>query len=248
MEVAATAAGRGHDVILCEKTNELGGAIEFARHVDFKKDLYRFNEHLKYMVNKAKVEVRLNTSVTPELVASFRPDVLFVAIGASPIVPNIPGIDGANVRLAEDVYGDEAAVGQHVVVLGGGLVGCETAAHLARLGKSVTVIEMLGDYAVDTGTFHKAALELELAKSAKVVTNTQGVSISNEGLLCKDENGKDVLYPADTVICAVGYASSNSAIEQLRDAAPKVHIIADSNRPGKVKDAMSIAYFMALDI
>ncbi|HWQ78796.1 MAG TPA: FAD-dependent oxidoreductase [Anaerovoracaceae bacterium] len=247
MKVAIAAADRGHEVILCEKTGELGGAIKFAKYCDFKHDLYDFQEHLKYMISKAKIEVRLNTPVTPELVASYLPDVLFVAVGALPIIPGIPGIDGANVKLAENIYGNEDSVGKNVVVLGGGLVGCETAAHLNRLGRSVTVVEMRDDVAVDANDLHKAALFLEMSKGVKVVTNTSGVSISKEGLLCKDKNGK-VLYPADTVICAVGYASTNPDTEKLRGAAPKVHVIGDCDRPGKVKEALYTGYFLALDL
>jgi 2,4-dienoyl-CoA reductase-like NADH-dependent reductase (Old Yellow Enzyme family)/thioredoxin reductase len=249
MKLAITAAERGHEVILCEKTAELGGAIRFARHVSFKEGLDKLNEHLKYLVARSKIDVRLCTTVTPELVDAVRPDVLFVAVGSAPVVPRIPGIDGKNVMMAEAVYGKEEAVGQNVVVLGGGLVGCETAAHLGRLGRAVTVVEMLDGFACDTGLFHKGALELELAQSSiRVETNTTGLAVTDEGLLCKDQNDKEVLYPADTIICAVGYASTDPAIEGLRSAAPKVHVIADAERPGKVKDAMTIAYWMALDL
>jgi hypothetical protein len=96
---------------------------------------------------------------------------------------------------------------------------------------------------------HKGALELELADdSVKVMTNTTGVAVTKEGLLCKDRDGNEVLYPADTVICAVGYASTNPAVEELRFAALDVHIIADAQRPGKVKDAITIGYWMGLDL
>ena len=248
MQAAITLAERGHDVILCEKSGELGGAIRFSKHVDFKQDMFHYQEHLKYTVAKSKIEVRLNTAVTPELVASYRPDILFVAIGSKPIVPKLPGASGKNVRFAEDIYGDEDSVGQNVVILGGGLVGCETAAYLARLGKKVTVVEMLNDIATDALGLTKAALELELAGGVAIETTTTGVSISQEGLKCMDRGGKEVFYPADTVIIAIGYASCDPMIAQLRDAAPLVHVIGDCNKPGKVKDAITSAYWLALDI
>jgi 2,4-dienoyl-CoA reductase-like NADH-dependent reductase (Old Yellow Enzyme family)/thioredoxin reductase len=249
MQLAITAAERGHNVVLCEKTAELGGAIRFAEHVSFKKGLDKFNEHLKYLVAKAKIDVRLNTPVSSQLVDSVRPDVLFVAIGSAPVVPYLPGIESENVLMAQDLYGNEALVGQNVVVLGGGLVGCETAAHLGRIGRSVTVVEMLDGFAGDSGVTHKAALKLELDKSSvKVMTATTGVAITGEGLLCRDKNGEEVLYPADAIVCAVGYASTDPLIEELRSCAPEVHVVGDADSPGKLKDALSMAYWMALDI
>jgi len=249
MRLAITAAERGHEVILCERSGELGGAIRFAKHVSFKRDLDRFNEHLKYLLGGTKVEVRLNTAVTPQLVESLAPDVLFVAVGARPIVPSLPGMDRDNVFLAQDVFGDETLVGQNVVVIGGGLVGCEAAAHLGRSGRSVTVVEMLDDFAVDSGVFHKAGLQLEFAATGvKMMTGCTATAVLEGGLACRNRDGDEVVIPADTIVCAVGYTSADPLIEQLRSSAAEVHVIGDANHPGKLKDALSIAHWMALDI
>lgn len=96
---------------------------------------------------------------------------------------------------------------------------------------------------------HRFALLLEFSTTGvKVVTNTTGVSISDKGLLGKDKEDNEVFYPADTVITAIGYVNSDPMITQLREAVTRVHVIADSNRPGKVKEALSSAYWLALDI
>jgi hypothetical protein len=110
-------------------------------------------------------------------------------------------------------------------------------------------VEMLDGFAGDSGVTHKAALKLELDKSSvKVMTATTGVAITGEGLLCRDKNGEEVLYPADAIVCAVGYASTDPLIEELRSCAPEVHVVGDADSPGKLKDALSMAYWMALDI
>ncbi len=142
MEAALTAALRGHRVILCEKSDELGGALKSERGISFKKDLYAFVGTKAHQLEKAGVEVRLNTEVTPKLAEGISPDVLIVAVGASPVIPPIPGIEGSQVIVANDLYARRHEVGRKVVILGGGLVGCETAVHLAREGKDVTVVEI----------------------------------------------------------------------------------------------------------
>lgn len=249
MKAAITAASRGHEVILCEKSDKLGGALNFAKHVDFKNDLYEFTKHLQYMLKKSAVEICLNTPVTTELVESKRPEVLFIAVGATPIIPRISGVDGSNVMLAENVYGKEDSVGNNVVILGGGLVGAETAAHLGRMGKNVTIVELRDDIAKDTEVFYRTAIKVELRNSrVKIETNTMGQFITDEGLYVKGKEGTEKLIPADIVLLAVGYYNGNPVTDMLRSSAPVVHIIGDCRKPGKVADAVFDGYYMAMDI
>ena len=135
MQAALTAAERGHQVILCEKTGELGGALKAERGIPFKNDLYGFIAVKARQLEKAGVEVRLNTEVTPELAGQINPDVLIVAVGSAPHIPPIPGIDGGNVISADDLYARRHEVGQKVVVLGGAS-GREMAVHFARGGRT----------------------------------------------------------------------------------------------------------------
>jgi len=248
MQAAITAASRGHQVILCEKTSSLGGALKFAEYVPFKDDLHKFRKHLEYMLRASKAVVLLNTEVTPEFVASQSPDVLIVAVGTTPIIPSIPGIDSDKVILANDMHNEGVRIGDKVLILGGGLVGCESAIYLAKSGKDVTMIEMLDEVARDATFFHKVALMVKLGKYVKVVTGAEGKAITGEGMLCVDSDGKEELYEADTIICAVGQRPLTSIVDQLRDTAPEFYYIGDCVRPQKVTEAISAGYNTAMSL
>ena len=146
MEAAVTAKQRGHEVILLEKSDRLGGKLNFSRQVPFKRDLCKFMDYLIHMVDKSGVQVRLNTEATVEMVEAMEPDVVIAAVGAKALVPPIPGVDGKNVITAEEAYRKVKAgedIGQKIAVLGGGDVGCETAVYLAQeAGKQVGLVEM----------------------------------------------------------------------------------------------------------
>ena len=249
MEAALTASGRGHTVVLYEKSERLGGMLNFAKHVDFKYGLYELAQVLEYKLSKSPVTVHLNTAATKETVEAEKPDVLFVAAGASPIIPRMDGIDGANVVLAGDVYGSEEKIGDNVVVLGGGLVGCETAAHLARKGKKVSIVEMREDVAIDADCFGATAVKVDMEKNGvQILTNTTGKSITGSGVVVCGPDGKTITLPADTVVNAVGFRSNSGLFIELAQAAPVVQALGDCRKPGKVTNAMSDAYYLALDI
>ena len=247
MQAAITASERGHQVILCEKSSALGGVLKTIEDVPFLEDLVRLRKYLEYMVNASGAVVMLNTEVTPELVAAHHPDVLIAAVGAVPLVPEIPGIRGKNVIIANDIHQPGAKVGQKVVVMGGGMVGCDEAIHLAMQGKDVTVVEMFGDYARDTSV--KPAVELEFRKyNIKVMTNTRGKAVTEEGLLCTGPKGEEVLYKADTIVCAVGQKALTNVVDRLRGTAPEFYPIGDCLRVQKINEAVKAGYYIALDL
>ncbi len=249
MKAAITAAERGHEVVLYEKSNVLGGALNFAKHVDFKYGLFEFKEVLEYLLKKNNVKIVYNTEITKEIVNSENPDVLLLAMGASPIVPNVENINSDNVRLAVDVYGNENSVGNDIVILGGGLVGCETAAHLGRLGKNVTIVEFREDIALDTEIFYKAALKVDLKKSkVNLVLNAKGKKIESDGLVVELQDGSEQKILGTSIINAVGYKTSHKLFEELCLSAPIVQMIGDYRKPSKVANAVSEGYYIALDI
>jgi 2,4-dienoyl-CoA reductase-like NADH-dependent reductase (Old Yellow Enzyme family)/thioredoxin reductase len=249
MQAAITASERGHQVTLCEKSFSLGGVLKSIEDVPFKDDLVRFRKHLEYMLNASGGVVLLNTEVTPEFVASQRPDVLIAAVGAEPIVPNIPGIRGKNVVIANDIHKPGVEIGKKVVIMGGGLVGCDEAIYLAMQGKDVTVVEMLGDYARDVNDFLKLAIVAEIRRlSVKMMTNTKGKAVKEDGLLCTNPEGKEVLYKADTVVCAVGQKPLTPVVDQLRGTAPEFYVIGDCMKPQKIIEAVTGGYDAAMDL
>jgi 2,4-dienoyl-CoA reductase-like NADH-dependent reductase (Old Yellow Enzyme family)/thioredoxin reductase len=248
MQTALTAAERGHNVILCEKSGELGGALKAVKGIPFKNDLFRFIATKTILMEKAGVDVRLNTEITPDLVKSFNPDVLVIAVGAEPVIPSMPGIDGSNVIIANDLPDQYDKIGHKVVVLGGGLVGCETAVHMAQEGKDVTLIEILHEVCPDANPRYRPLLLDQLDKFVTCRTDMRGVRITEEGLVCADKDGNEILINADTIICAMGQKPLRSVVDGLRDCASEVIEIGDCVKPGNLTEAVFRGYWAGIDI
>ncbi len=248
MEAAATAAERGHSVILFEKSDRLGGQLLSEQYIPFKKNMYHFVEVQEKRLQAADVDIRLNTAPTPEEVASFNADVVMVAVGASPIVPPIAGIDSPKVVTLDALHQPEPAVGQTVVILGGGLVGSECAIYLDGLGKDVTVVEMNDTWAADSYFMHRNAMDVYVRDSnIKMETSTKAVAVTEEGLLCQNQAG-EILFPADTILLAAGMRANRQVAESYYNTAPRVFEIGDAIKAGRVADAVSAGYYRALDI
>ena len=248
MKAAITAAQRGHQVILLEKTDELGGILKSEQALPFKYEMYQLGLTFARQMEKEGVEVRLNTPATPELLEQLAPDALILAVGSSPIVPPLPGIDGDNVVVVNNYYLEKEKVADTVVVLGGGLAGCECAVHLGMEGKQVHLVEMRDSLAVDCNIRHRPILMQQVDKYTTVHTGLQGLRVTEDGLVCKDGEGKEVLIPGKTVICAVGQRSNRDTVEALRSCAPFVREIGDCARVSNITNAVYQGYHAALDI
>jgi 2,4-dienoyl-CoA reductase-like NADH-dependent reductase (Old Yellow Enzyme family)/thioredoxin reductase len=249
MYAAMTAAERGHQVTLIEKTDSLGGLLKFTDTDTYKFDLKRYKNSLIKRISKLKIDVRLKTEATPELVEKENPDVLIVAVGSQPITPKIPGITGPNVMQALDTYWNPEKVGKKVIMIGGGLVGCETGLHLTALGKSVTLVEMMDRLAVDATESHRIAL---FGMMDKVITSHTGMrctEITPKGIKIIGKDGSEGFIEADTVVFAVGMKAHSDKAFRLCEAAPKQYfLIGDCVSPRKVKEAVHEGYHAAMDI
>lgn len=248
MQAALTAAQRGHRVVLFEASDELGGILKGERALPFKYEMYQLGLTLARLIEKEGVEVRLSTRATASLVEAEAPDALIVAAGSSPIIPPIPGMDGEQVIVVNNYYLEKDRVEDTVVVLGGGLAGCECAVHLGMEGKNVHLVEMRDKLAVDCNIRHRPILMKEVEKYTTVHTGCQGLKITPEGLICRNAAGEEELIPGKTVICAVGQRSNRAAADELRACAPFVREIGDCVRPGNITNAVYQAYHAALDI
>ncbi|TRO62867.1 FAD-dependent oxidoreductase [Candidatus Bathyarchaeota archaeon] len=247
MQAAITAADRGHEVTLCEQSNRLGGTLLYAEREYFKQDTKKLVEVLAQRVRERPIELMMETEVTPEFVREISPDVLIAAVGAEPIIPNIPGVDNKNVVIAASMY-NEDAIGEKVVVIGGGLVGCEEGLHLAHTGKNVTIVEMLEKAAPDAPYLHWLGLMKELEKSVKLETRVKCTKITEEGVHAVNEKGEELFYPADTILLAVGLRAKTATVESLRNTAPDFSVIGDCLQPATVMEAIHLGYFAAMDI
>jgi 2,4-dienoyl-CoA reductase-like NADH-dependent reductase (Old Yellow Enzyme family)/thioredoxin reductase len=250
MSAALQASARGHQVILFEKNSRLGGALLCEEYIPFKQDLFNYSQLLAKRLAETNVEVRLNTELTLELAQELNADMIMCAVGTVPILPPIPGIDTSDKVVGLDaIHQAQPAVGDKVVILGGGLIGTETAIYLDSLGKDVTVVEMRNDYAPDTSEMHKIALEVTLKKGhVKMHLNTRAKEVTDEGLLCIDKDGNEVLYPSDSILVAAGMKPNSASVEALRYAAPRFFQIGDCVKVGKVLEAVHGGYYGALDI
>ena len=242
MKAAITLADRGHQVILAEKSGRLGGAIRFAGHVSFKSKLDQLMQVLIRRVERRKITVMLNTDMTPELARSLRPDAIVCAIGADPIVPPVPGVDLEIAVSAVGMHEHMEEIGQSVVILGGGLVGCEESILLGELGKKVTVLEMKPELCRDAPFLHHEAVLLEMERLGITArTGMRCTGILPDGVTA-EQDGKEIKLPADTVIIAAGLAPKLDEAESFRSCAPEFWKIGDCRQARNVRLAIHEGY------
>jgi 2,4-dienoyl-CoA reductase-like NADH-dependent reductase (Old Yellow Enzyme family)/NADPH-dependent 2,4-dienoyl-CoA reductase/sulfur reductase-like enzyme len=214
MQAALTAAQRGHWVILCEKSGRLGGSLRCEEKVPFKKHLSEYLDYQVRMLSRAPVDLRLDTPVTPELARSAEADVIIAALGARPLVPDIPGINSPRVLGAEEVYIHPGKCGRRVVIIGGGLVGVELGIYLAGLGRQVTIVEMLESLNDGGNQCHALALNNEIKKYAiRISTATRVTEILENGLTGEYTGSTASVHRGKTVQAAAG--TSNTAGKSL---------------------------------
>lgn len=267
MFCATELAKKGHDVILFEAKDKLGGVLEFTDYSDMKDDLKRYRDYLICQVKKdAHIDLRLNTTATPELLDSLGVDTVVLAAGGSPFIPPVPGADRPNVFHAVDAYGKEDQLGDHVVVVGGGFVGCELTIHLQSMGKHVDVVEMaprlmpgevewLSEYA-----YIKYFMTHEFSRTAplyrdnpeidrvKVHLETGCKEIGPDGVVIQGKDGQPVKIDADSVVMATGFRPQAALAEGYEALGMDVYVVGDCNRVGNVMSATESAYSAALQI
>ena len=248
MEAAITAAQRGHSVALYEKAAHLGGQLLAEQHIPFKQDMYNFVKVLEGRLKRSGVTVHCGTELTAEQAAALQADVIIMAVGAKPVVPPIPGIDGPNVVGLDALHQAPPALGQKVVILGGGLVGSECAIYLDGLGKDVTIVEMKDDWAADSYFMHKNAMNMYMRTSRiQIHTSTRAKAVTEQGLLCDTPDGEKLLE-ADTILLAAGMKADRATVEQFYNAAPRVYEVGDCIKAGRVLEAVTLGHYRALDV
>jgi 2,4-dienoyl-CoA reductase-like NADH-dependent reductase (Old Yellow Enzyme family)/thioredoxin reductase len=255
MQAAVTAAERGHEVILCEKSDQLGGKLKFTEFDCHKEALCRFKNWLIREVGKNDIDVRLNTEVTPALIEKEQPYAVIAAVGSDKLVPPIAGIDKPHVIHAYESYFDQDRIGKNVVMIGGGMMGVEVGLHFADSDRNVTIIEMTDEFAKDANPIHKAALDEMLELKCTMLPNTTVLEIADDGVKIRNAEGSEESISCDTVIYAVGVRPKRDTVEQLRasDGYGMFMSVGDTEwgSPFTAKcihDAIHGGYFAAMDI
>ncbi|MFC1929693.1 FAD-dependent oxidoreductase [Chloroflexota bacterium] len=190
-------------------------------------------------MSKSGVKIELGKEVTVRTIEEAKPDAVILATGSVSTIPDIPGVSGKNVATAIDVLLGKAKVGNEVVVVGGGIVGCETAFHLAQMGKGVTIVEMLADIALDVGPIEKKALlRLLPEKKVKWATDMKTVEITPEGAVASDANGQRQTFKADSVVLAAGMKANDTLYDGLKKKVAELYKIGDAIRARRVLEAI----------
>ena len=210
LEAAITLKRRGHNPILCEAGSSLGGQFALAGAAPRKEELQDAAIAMGEMAKREGVEIRFSTPVTPDVIKEINADEVIIAIGADPIVPNIPGSNLSHVTNSHDILAGNTIASGNVVVIGGGLVGLEVAEHLAENADRITVVEMLEQVAKDLGQLRKICVMESLYHSGiNTITSAKCVEIKeNVVVIEKDGNLQEI--PCNSVVIAIGARSRNS--------------------------------------
>lgn len=266
MQAASEIAGNGHQVTLFEKSGALGGRLSFSDYMVFKGDIKRYRDYLIHKVEKAdNIEIRLNTEATREMLGD-QWDAVIVAIGAEPFVPQIPGRDRENVFHAGEIFGREDKLGEKIVVVGGGQVGCEETVYLQSMGKHIEVVEMASELIPEgkqtpeerfwTLFFMEHEFDMkrrDLTKAEKIDRvhihlKSRCLEITDKGVLIENADGEKELLCADSVILATGFRPDEQAKKAFEDTAFDVITIGDSLKAGDLLQTSSTGLYAAFRI
>jgi len=248
MEAARVAAMRGHQVILCEKQNKLGGQLLAASVPPYKQSMNALIRYLSEQVKQNGVEVRVGQEVSAMIVEDIKPDVLIIAAGASPISLTMDQPEGMNVVAATDILNGLALAGSKVVVVGGGSTGCDVAEYLALRDKDVTIIEMLEEIGANIEPSRRPRIMRRLSDAGVIAKiQTQLKEITGKGVEVVNE-GKSEFIEADTIVVAIGVESNTNLSVELSGTVPLIRNIGDCDKPGKIIHAINAGVCAGLDI
>ena len=233
MEAARTAALRGHQVTLIEKNAELGGYMIQAGSHSFKKEVADLNRWYQQELKGLSVDIHTGTEATPDMVKSLEADVVILSTGYVPVMPKVPGIENPMAIECMDAYAHPEKIGQNVVVVGGGLVGCEMALGYAMEGKQVTAVEAL-DTLMTAGEEAPPIPNGQMIPDlfdhhgVKVLTRHKLTAVGDGTVTLASEEGEKTIL-ADTAVIAVGFRPAPSMAAELMDSGAVVYEITGQN-------------------
>jgi 2,4-dienoyl-CoA reductase-like NADH-dependent reductase (Old Yellow Enzyme family)/thioredoxin reductase len=245
LEAARVAAQRGHEVTLYEKTSKLGGQFNLAAVPPRKQEFAKAIQYLSVQAQKAGVQIQLGKEVNPELIEKVRPDVLIIATGGAPIIPDdIPGVNKPIVSTPHDVLAGKVGIGDKVVILGGGALACETAEYVGEQGaKGITITTRRGnmeELAEDMVPWARAALMERLeAYDVNILTSANVKEILDDGVVLLRNGREESVHNVSNVILARGVRSVDRLSEQAAGKVPEVYVIGDAMEPRQALEAIA---------
>jgi 2,4-dienoyl-CoA reductase (NADPH2) len=277
MKAACTAAERGHQVTLVEKSDRVGGQLLLNADIPGRYEMISAVEDLESNLIALRVKVVLGKEVDEKVVREMAPDVVVLATGARPVLPDIPGIEHGKVVLAWDVLNGTETTGKRAVIIGGNAVGLEAALFLSNQGtispdvlhflmtnraetletlealinkgnKEVTVVEMAKKAGMDIGSSTRWTVFAELKRlSVKILTASKAVEINPRGVKIETEQGTETL-PADSVVIAVGSRPENKLAARLGTWLSEVYTIGDAKEPRNALEAIKEGFLTGLKL
>jgi len=247
LEAARIAALRGHDVVLCEKNDHLGGQLKLATVAPYKTEFMEVIDYFENQLKKLDVKVELGCTVTPQLVEERKPDVVIVATGSKPFVPDIIGIKRRNVVTALDVLGKKYQVGESVVIWGSGYVAFETADFLSQRDKKVTIVTRRKVRMNIENSNGKLLLQRVSDRGVKICINTHVQEITEEGVIV-ERAGKKELIRMDTFVISLGNRPNTKLHEESKGKAKELYAVGSCVKPGEAFEAIRDSSLIARKI
>ena len=246
MEAAGVLASRGHEVQLWESNEELGGQLRLCSLAPSKWEIVNLTKYLSTQLIKSGAEIKLGHTASAEKIIAAEPDAVVIATGARPLLPTLPAVDSTRLVGAWDVISGRESVGKRVVVIGGGLVGCETAELLASRGHQVSIVELMHDFAVDMEPRTKQLLTHRFAEwGVKIYLDAEIEIIREDGTVTVKNKNERFDIPADTVVSATGSKPNKELENTVRGAVKEIYTVGDCVRPRKIIDAIREGAYVA---
>lgn len=248
LESGRVAALRGHEVILYEKSLKPGGLLNTVILVPYKEEFKDLADFFISQVQKLGISIYLGREVDEAIIDEIQPDVVILATGSRPVIPDIPGIESSNVFTAEKVL-NGSSFGHHVAVIGGGASGCGVAEFMSDRGSKVTVCEMMDDVATDMGVLDKALLMERLKeKGVEILTQTPVREIQTDRLVVDKKGRHEVLGNFDTFVLAAGYESDKRLEKLLENKKIPFYKIGDCAEVRKMIEAIHEGFLCAYEL
>ncbi len=249
LEAAWVAAACGHKVTLFEKEEVPGGQFRIAAVPPFKQELARAIAYYIHMCKKYKVSFKLGVEASAKMILAEKPDVVIIATGGKPLIPDIKGATGDRVVTAWDILDGKKQAGIKVLVVGGGMVGCEVADYLAERLHNVTIVEMLPEIALDVPLHTKIFMMKRFGEHrVRIETGASVVEFLDDGIIVKKDGKKARLEGFDTIVLAMGTKPVNALKGKLEKKVGKLYVIGDALEPRKAIDAIEEGVRIALKI